>query len=109
MTVQGMGQGMTERLARTSSAHPRRTLAAWGLTVGAALVLVATSLHGLTSTAHVVGKPESTKAADVLAKAFPPTAAELERQVSDVVTLSSGRYTVDAPAFRRFVANFARS
>src|SRR5712692_10265532 len=97
---QETGQGVTERLARASAAHPRRTLAAWGLAVGAALVLVATSLHGLTSTAHVVGKPESTKAADTLAKAFPPTPAELERRVSDVVIVSSGLYTVDAPEFR---------
>ncbi len=64
---------------------------------------MATSLHGLTSNSHVIGKPESTKAADALAKAFPPTPAELRRQVSDVVLVSSTRYTVTDPVFRRFV------
>ena len=102
-------RGVTERLARASAAHPRRTLVAWGLTVVAALVLVATSLHGLTSDAHVVGNPESTKAARVLQHAFPPTPADLKCEVSDVVVVGSDRYTVDAPVFRRFVASFVKS
>ncbi|HEY2936003.1 MAG TPA: MMPL family transporter, partial [Gaiellaceae bacterium] len=97
-------QGVTERLARASAAHPRRTFAAWGVVVVAALALVAASLHGLTSDANVIGKPESTKAADLIAKAFPPTPAELKRQVSDVVVVSSDRYTVDSPRFRSFVS-----
>jgi putative drug exporter of the RND superfamily len=97
-------KGITERLARTCGAHPRRTLAAWGLAVVAALVLVATSLHGLTSNAHVVGSPESTKAAKAIEKAFPPTPADLKRQVSDVVVVSSSRYTVDSPQFRALVS-----
>src|SRR5205823_2282503 len=53
-----------------------------------------------------VGKPDSTKAADLLAKAFPPTREELKHQVSDVVVVRSERYAVDAPAFRSFVAAF---
>jgi len=102
--VQRRSQGVTERLARASAAHPRRTFAAWGVVVVAALALVATSLHGLTSDANVIGKPESTRAADLIAKAFPPTPAELKRQVSDVVVVSSDRYTVDSPRFRSFVS-----
>lgn len=96
-------QGITERLARASAARPRRTLAAWAVAVVAALVLVVTALHGLTSNAHVVGTPESTKAAHAVAAAFPPTPADLKRQVSDVVVVSSSRYTVDAPRFRSLV------
>ena len=103
----GMGAGMnerglTERLARTCAARPRRTLAFWGVGVLAALVLVATSLHGLTSNAHVVGSPESAKAAKALARAFP---AETKREVSDVVVVSSSQYQVDAPQFRQFVSH----
>ena len=64
--------GLTERLARASARRPRRALALWGLAVVVALVLVATSLRGLTSDAHVVGSPESTKASKALTRAFPP-------------------------------------
>src|SRR5207245_1345156 len=96
--------GLTERLARAAAAHPARTLAAWGALVVAALALVATSLHGLTSNAHVTGKPESTKAADLLARAFPPTPAELARRVSDVIVVRSDRYPAASPEFRRFVS-----
>ncbi len=57
----------------------------------------------------MVGNPESTKAARVLQHAFPPTPADLKREVSDVVVVGSDRYTVDAPVFRRFVASFVKS
>ena len=99
-----MVRGITERLARACAAHPRWTLAGWAAAVLVALVLVVTSLHGLSSSAHVVGTPESTKAADAIAAAFPLTPADLKRQVSDVVVVSSNRYTVGAPAFRARVA-----
>ena len=99
-----MVRGITERLARACAAHPRRTLGAWAVAVVVALVLVATSLHGLTSNAHVVGSPESTKAANAIATAFPPTPADLKRQVSDVVVVSSVRYGVESPLFRSLVS-----
>src|SRR5436190_15353445 len=104
--MRGRGRGITERLARACAAHPWRTVAAWGVAVVVSVALLATVLHGLTSDANVVGKPDSTKAADLLAKAFPPTRAELKHQVSDVVVVRSERYAVDAPAFRSFVAAF---
>ena len=97
--------GVTERLARASAAHAGRTLAIWGLAVVVALALVATSLHGLTSTSNVVGKPEYAKAADLIARAFPPTSAERQDQVTDVIIVSSARYSVAAPQFRREVAS----
>jgi RND superfamily putative drug exporter len=93
---------------RASAARPRRTLGVWLLAVLAALVLVATSLHGLTSDAHVVGSPPSTKAANELLKAFPPTAAQAKLEVSDVVVVSSPRYRVQARPFRSFVARLER-
>jgi len=70
----------------------------------AAVVLVATALHGLTSDVHVVGSPDSRKAVHAIAKAFPPTPADLKRLVSDVIVVSSNRYSVDTPQFRAFVA-----
>jgi uncharacterized membrane protein YdfJ with MMPL/SSD domain len=100
--------GLTERLARACARRPRRALALWGLAVVVALVLVATALRGLTSNAHVVGSPESTKASNALNKAFPPSPAEAKRDVSDVVVVSSSRYRADAPQFRAFVARLER-
>ena len=95
---------MTERLARASAARPRRTFALWGIAVLAALALIATSLHGLSSNSHVVGKPESTKAAEAIARAFPQTAASSKQ---DVVIVSSRRYTVDSPQFQAFAKGLA--
>ncbi len=97
-------QGLTERIARACSAHPRRVLAVWGVVVVAALVLAATSLHGLTSTASVTGSPESARAAAAIAAAFPRTSAELRRQSSDVMIVTSDRYTAGSPQFDAFVA-----
>jgi uncharacterized membrane protein YdfJ with MMPL/SSD domain len=100
---------VTERLARVCAAHPGRTLAAWGAVAVAAVALTATQLHGLSSSAHVTGNPESRRAQDAIARAFPPTPAELRHEVSDVIVVRSERYTVDAPQFRRFVAGLVRA
>src|SRR3954453_19994614 len=91
--------GLTERLARGSGARPRVPLALWGVAVFIALVLVATSLHGLSSQGSVEGNPESTKAKDAIARAFPGVVAS-EKQ--DVIVATSSRYTVDSPQFRAF-------
>ena len=91
--------GSTERLARGCAARPRLTLALWGVAVLIALVLVATSLRGLSSQGNVEGSPESTKAKDAIARAFPGVVAS-EKQ--DVIVATSSRYTVDSPQFRAF-------
>jgi uncharacterized membrane protein YdfJ with MMPL/SSD domain len=96
--------GLTERLARASAARPRRTFALWGIAVLAALALVATSLHGLTSNSNVIGKPESTRAADAIAQAFPGAAAT---EKHDVIVISSTRYRVRSPQFRSFLKSQA--
>ena len=54
--------GVTQRLAAASSRRPRRTLAIWGLMVLVSLVLVGTSLKGLTTSSHVVGTTQSSQA-----------------------------------------------
>jgi putative drug exporter of the RND superfamily len=96
--------GLTGRLARWSAARPRRTLALWGVAVVIALALVATSLHGLSSQGNVVGNPESTKAKDTIARAFPGVVAS-EKQ--DVIVVSSSRYTVRSSRFRAFGKHLA--
>ena len=109
-TLSGVSGGVTEKLARACAAHPRRTLGAWGLALLAALALVATSLHGLSSSYHVVGKPESTRATDALARAFPAGSSyRLAGDASDIVVVHSPRYTVTAPPFRAFVTDFVRA
>jgi len=101
----GAGLAITERLARVSASHPKRTLGLWGIAIVVALALVGTSLRGLSSTPRAVGKPESTRAADLVARGFPPTAAQLRRRVSDVIVVRSDQSTVEAPEFRRFVSS----
>ena len=91
--------GVTERLARGCAARPRLTLALWGAAVLVALALVATSLHGLTSNSHVVGMPESTKAEDAVARAFPH---QNPNGKGDVVVVASNRYTFDSAQFQAF-------
>jgi putative drug exporter of the RND superfamily len=97
--------GWTERLARGSAARPRRTFALWGVAVVVALALVATSLHGLSSQGNVEGNPESTRAKDTIARAFPGVVAS-EKQ--DVIVITPQRYAIDGPRFRAFARrNFA--
>jgi len=92
--------GLTERLARSCASRPRRTFVFWGIAVLAAFALIATSLHGLSSQGNVIGNPDSTKASDAIAQAFPREAAAAK---GDVIVVSSRRYTVDSPQFRTFV------
>ena len=91
--------GLTERLARGCAARPRLTLALWGAAVLVALALVATTLHGLSSQGNVEGNPESTKAKDTIARAFP---GEVASEQQDVIVATSSRYKVGSPQFRAF-------
>ncbi|HEY2372930.1 MAG TPA: MMPL family transporter [Gaiellaceae bacterium] len=93
------GEGITERLARAAAGHPKRTLAIWGGVVIAALVLVATSLHGLTSNAVVSGHPDSARAESLYAQAFPSP------EITDVVIVRAERHTVDEQSYRAFVSS----
>jgi uncharacterized membrane protein YdfJ with MMPL/SSD domain len=93
--------GLTEKLARACAARPRRTFVAWGIAVFVALALVATSLHGLSSNGNVIGKPDSTKAADAIAQAFPREAAAAK---GDVIVVTSHRYSASSPQARTFAA-----
>jgi uncharacterized membrane protein YdfJ with MMPL/SSD domain len=97
--------GVTERLARACSRHPRRVYLAWGGALVLSVAALALLLRGLTTEATVTGNPESTQAAKLIARSFPPDPRDL---VTDIVVVRSERYTADQPRFRAFVADLAR-
>jgi uncharacterized membrane protein YdfJ with MMPL/SSD domain len=97
-------RGLTGRLASVSSRRPRRTLLAWGLLVLLALGLAATSLHGLTSTSHVVGTTPSSRAEALYNRA---TGGSAGRQPTDVIVVSSKTATASSAAFRSVVGDLA--
>jgi uncharacterized membrane protein YdfJ with MMPL/SSD domain len=96
--------GVTERMARACSRHPWRTVSGWLVAVllaGAALVLV---LGDLTTNGYPTNNPESQRAQEMIARAFPPSPA---LATSDLVVVSSRRFAVESPRFREFVAQLA--
>ena len=97
--------GVPERLARACSRHPWRTVGAWVVSIVVALGLVVVFLPGnLTTTGHVTGHPESERAESAFYQRFPPD----PNTVDELVVVRSSRYTVDAPAFKRFVSGLVR-
>jgi len=96
--------GLTERLAAVSARRPRRTLAVWGITVVVALVLAATTLHGLTTSEHVVGPTGSAEAESLYQQAIPVAA---DRRPTDVIVVSSERDSVDDADFQTLVTRLA--
>jgi len=93
--------GITERLAVMSARRPKRTLAIWGLVILVALVLIITSLKGLTSTAYVVGPTQSKTAEALYSQVIGSHAAG--RIPTDVIVVSSATATVADTSFRRDV------
>ena len=91
--------GVTERLARVSSRHPRRVFLAW---VGAIVVGLALSLlflpGNLTTTGHVTGNPESKQAEDLFNRL-----PQDEHGVDELIVVRSPTRTVDDTAFKSFV------
>jgi putative drug exporter of the RND superfamily len=97
-------RGLTGRLASVSSRRPRRALLAWGLLVLLALGLATTSLHGLTSTSHVIGTTPSSRAEALYNRA---TGGSAGRQPTDVIVVSSKTATASSAAFRSVVGDLA--
>lgn len=93
--------GLTERLAVASARRPKRTLAIWGLVILVALVLIMTSLKGLTSTAYVVGGTQSKTAEVLYSQVIGAQAAG--RTPTDVIVVSSASSTVADSSFRSYV------
>ena len=97
--------GITERLARACSRHPRRVYLAWAGVLVLSFAAIALLLRGLTTEATVTGHPESTRAAQLVGRTFPPDPREL---VTDIVVVRSARYAATAPQFRSFVRELVR-
>jgi putative drug exporter of the RND superfamily len=97
-------RGLTGRLASVSARRPRRAMLAWGLLVLLALGLAATSLHGLTSTSHVVGTTPSSQAEALYNRA---TGGSAGRQPTDVIVVSSKTATASSATFRSVVGDLA--
>ena len=96
--------GLTERLAAASARRARRVLAIWGIAVVVALILVGTSLHGLTTSVHVVGTTQSSQAEALYRQALGASAGQ---RPTDVIVVSSKSSTVSDGSFRQFVARLA--
>src|ERR1700722_7843717 len=93
--------GLTERLAAASARRARRVLAIWGIAGVVALILVGTSLRGLTTSVHVVGTTQSSQAEALYRQALGASAGQ---RPTDVIVVSSRSSTVSDGSFRQFVA-----
>ena len=92
--------GLTERLARASSRHPRRVFLAWAGAIVVGLAFVVLFLPGnLTTNGHVTGHPESKQAEDLFNQRFPPD----KNAVDELIVVRSPTRTVGDPAFKAFV------
>jgi RND superfamily putative drug exporter len=95
---------VTERLARSCSRHPWRTIAAWIGAVVLAIAALALLFGSLTTNGHPTNDPESQRADEMIGAAFPP---DPSRATTDLVVVSSARFTVNSPQFRAFVLRLA--
>jgi uncharacterized membrane protein YdfJ with MMPL/SSD domain len=94
----------TQTVAMMSARHPWGTIAVWVGLVVVGVVAIGALLGGaLTTEGNPTNNPQSQRAKDTLAAAFPPTSAT----VTDIVIIRSQRYTVDAPKFRALVGSLA--
>jgi RND superfamily putative drug exporter len=96
--------GLTERLAAASARRARRVLVIWGIAVVVALILVGTSLRGLTTSVHVVGTTQSSQAEALYRQALGASAGQ---RPTDVIVVGSKSSTVSDGSFRQFVARLA--
>jgi uncharacterized membrane protein YdfJ with MMPL/SSD domain len=92
--------GVTERLARASSLHPRRVFLAWAGAIVVALAFAVLFLPGnLTTNGHVTGNPPSKQAEDLFASRFPPDT----HAVDELIVVRSATETAGQPGFKSFL------
>jgi hypothetical protein len=84
-TSQGAA-GLTERLAVASASRARLVLVIWGAAVVVALILIGTSLSGLSTSASVVGTTQSSQAKTLYGQAMGASAGQ---RPTDVIVVSS--------------------
>ena len=96
---------MTERLARASSRHPWRVIAAWLVAVVVSVFAVGLFLEdALTADVEITSETESNRAQRLLSEGFAPTAGELERDVTEVVVVRREAGSIEDAAARDRVA-----
>jgi uncharacterized membrane protein YdfJ with MMPL/SSD domain len=95
---------VTELLARSCSRHPWRTIGAWIGAVVLAIAALALVFGSLTTNGHPTNDPESQRADEMIAQSFPP---DPSRATTDLVVISSLRFTVNSTQFRAFVLRLA--
>src|SRR5262250_207045 len=96
-----MQNALISSVVLASARHPWRTIGAWIAAIVIALVAIAALLGGaLTTEGNPTNNPQSQRAKDVLAQAFPPSAGAA---FTDIVVVRSSRYSVEAPQFRALV------
>jgi putative drug exporter of the RND superfamily len=89
----------TERLARSSASHPKRTLVIWLVVLIAAFGAIATLVEGtMTTEFHFFGNPES-KRADLLLE----TRLGRSADVNEVIIVRSSTVDVSDASYRAFV------
>jgi RND superfamily putative drug exporter len=94
----------TESLARASAHHPWRAIAAWLLTMVAAIAAVVLFLgDGLTADGYVTNDPDSLEAYELIDRHFPATSDD-----DELVVVRSDELNVDDPAFRGKVEQLHR-
>ena len=97
----------TQTIASASARHPWRTIGVWIATFVLAMAAIGVLLgDSLTTEGAPTNNPESERAIDVIARAFPPTP---ETFTTDVVIVRSEQYRLDDPAFEAFVRNLLES
>src|ERR671935_1410005 len=92
-------------LAQASSRHPWRTVTGWALVGALAVVAIGALLPGaLISGGNPTNNPQSQRARDLIQRDFPASA---HAATTDVIVVSSQRFSVDAPQFRAVVHRLA--
>jgi uncharacterized membrane protein YdfJ with MMPL/SSD domain len=95
----------TRALALASARHPWRTIAGWTVVAVLAAVAIGALLPGaLISGGNPTNNPQSLKARDLIQRDF---AASARAAATDVIVVSSQRYSVDEPQFRAVVRRLA--
>jgi uncharacterized membrane protein YdfJ with MMPL/SSD domain len=91
----------TQSIAVASARHPWRSIGAWVVAAFLAVAAIGVLLgDSLTTEGRPTNDPESERAIDVIARAFPP---DPETSTTDVVVVRSELYTIEAPEYRAFV------
>jgi uncharacterized membrane protein YdfJ with MMPL/SSD domain len=90
----------TKVITAASARHPWRTIGAWVVASVLAVAAIGMFLDSLTTEGAPTNNPQSERAIDAIARAFPP---DPESLTTDVVVVRSEQYTVDDAEFEAFV------